>query len=154
MGAGRQAPAAQALPRIRHGTALPVRHPTGAGAASSPTGPVPGAGVRTEEHARGLRHRGSDRIVPVFLDVTDQGQIDATAKQIDDGGGRLDGVVNNAGIARGGPLGYLPLETWREQLEVNVLGPVAATKAVLPFIRAARARIVSSARSAARSPRA
>ena len=99
------------------------------------------AGVRSEEHARGLRRRGSDRIVPVFLDVTDQAQIDAAAKQIG-GGGRLDGVVNNAGIGRGGPLEYLPLEIWREQLEVNVLGQVAVTKAVLPFIRAAHGRIV------------
>ena len=99
------------------------------------------AGVRIEEHARGLRRRGSDRIVPVFLDVTDQAQIDAAAKQIG-GGGRLDGVVNNAGIGRGGPLEYLPLEVWREQLEVNVLGQVAVTKAVLPFIRAAGGRIV------------
>jgi len=99
------------------------------------------AGVRSEEHARGLRRRGSDRIVPVFLDVTDQAQIDAAAKQIG-GGGRLDGVVNNAGIGRGGPLEYLPLEVWREQLEVNVLGQVAVTKAVLPFIRAAGGRIV------------
>jgi NAD(P)-dependent dehydrogenase (short-subunit alcohol dehydrogenase family) len=100
------------------------------------------AGVRSEEHARGLRQRGSDRIVPVFLDVTDQGQVDAVAKQIADGGGSLDGVVNNAGVARGGPLEYLPLEIWREQLEVNVLGQVAVTKAMLPFIRAARGRIV------------
>jgi len=99
------------------------------------------AGVRSEEHADGLRQRGSDRIVPVFLDVTDQAQIDAAAKQIAGGGG-LDGVVNNAGIGRGGPLEYLPLETWREQLEVNVLGQVAVTKAVLPSIRAAGGRIV------------
>ena len=82
------------------------------------------------------------RILPVFLDVTDQAQIDAVAKQIADDGGSLDGVVNNAGIGRGGPLEYLPLEIWREQLEVNVLGQVAVTKAVLPFIRAARGRIV------------
>jgi len=100
------------------------------------------AGVRSEEHAHGLRQRGSDQIVPVFLDVTDQAQIDAVAKQIADSGGGLDGVVNNAGIGRGGPLEYLPLEIWREQLEVNVLGQVAVTKAVLPFIRAAGGRIV------------
>ena len=99
------------------------------------------AGVRSEEHASGLRQRGSDRIVPVFLDVTDQAQIDAAAKQIG-GGGRLDGVVNNAGIGRGGPLEYLPLEVWREQLEVNVLGQVAVTKAVLPMIRVACGRVV------------
>ncbi len=60
------------------------------------------AGVRSEEHAHGLRQRGSDRIVPVFVDVTDQGQIDAAAKQIADDGGRLAGVVNNAGIASPG----------------------------------------------------
>src|SRR5215467_11646846 len=100
------------------------------------------AGVRSEKHAAALREQGSDRIVPVFLDVTDQEQIDAVAKQIADDGGSLDGVVNNAGIGRGGPLEYLPLETWREQLEVNVLGQVAVTKAVLPFIRAAGGRIV------------
>jgi len=100
------------------------------------------AGVRSEEHAAGLRQKGSDRIVPLFLDVTDQAQVDAAAKQIADDGGCLDGVVNNAGVARGGPLEYLPLEIWREQLNVNVLGQVAVTKAVLPFIRTARGRVV------------
>ena len=100
------------------------------------------AGVRGEEQGHELRQRGSDRIVPVLMDVTDQAQIDTVAKQIADHGGSLDGVVNNAGIARGGPLEYLPLQVWREQLDVNVLGQVAVTKAVLPFIRAARGRIV------------
>ena len=100
------------------------------------------AGVRSEQSAHRLRRQGSGRIVPVLLDVTDQAQIDAAAGQVTDGGGGLDGVVNNAGIAKGGPLEYLPLEVWREQLEVNVLGQVAVTKAMLPFIRAARGRIV------------
>jgi NAD(P)-dependent dehydrogenase (short-subunit alcohol dehydrogenase family) len=100
------------------------------------------AGVRSENHAERLRGRASERLVPAFLDVTNQEQIDAVAKQIADAGGSLDGVVNNAGIARGGPLEYLPLEVWREQLDVNVLGQVAVTKAMLPFIRTARGRIV------------
>jgi len=100
------------------------------------------AGVRNPEHGDQLLERGSGQIVPVFLDVTDPAQVDAVAARIADDGGSLDGVVNNAGIARGGPLEYLPLEVWREQFEVNVLGPVAVTKAVLPFIRAARGRIV------------
>jgi NAD(P)-dependent dehydrogenase (short-subunit alcohol dehydrogenase family) len=100
------------------------------------------AGVRSQEHADGLREQDPGRIVPVLLDVTDQSQVDAVAARIGEDGGSLDGVVNNAGIARGGPLEYLPLEIWREQLEVNVLGQVAVTKAVLPFIRAATGRIV------------
>jgi len=100
------------------------------------------AGVRREPDGVALRERGSERIVPVVLDVTDQGQIDAVARRVADDGGVLDGLVNNAGIGRGGPLEYLPLEIWREQLDVNVLGQVAVTKAMLPFIRVAVGRIV------------
>ena len=100
------------------------------------------AGVRKEEHAEGLRKSGSSRLVPVFLDVTNQSHVDAVAMQIAEETGGLDGLVNNAGIAKGGPLEYLALEDWREQLEVNVLGQVAVTKAMLPSIRSAGGRIV------------
>ncbi|MEA3078061.1 MAG: hypothetical protein QOF60_2969 [Actinomycetota bacterium] len=101
------------------------------------------AGVRKEDDAERLAGQGSPRLIPVFLDVTDQAQIDAVAKQIaDDGDGGLDGLVNNAGVARGGPLEYLPIDEWREQLEVNVIGQVAVTRTVLPLIRAAKGRIV------------
>ena len=100
------------------------------------------AGVRKEEHAAEMRRRGSGRITPVILDVTDQAQVDAAAAQIAANSGRLDGLVNNAGIAKGGPLEYLPLPVWREQFDVNVLGHVAVTKAMLPLIRPARGRIV------------
>ena len=99
-------------------------------------------GVRKQEDARALRARGSDRMVSVLLDVTDLGQVDAAASQIAEDVGGLDGVVNNAGIGRGGPLEYLPLAEWREQLDVNVLGQVAVTKAMLPLIRSAGGRIV------------
>ena len=80
--------------------------------------------------------------MPVFLDITDQDQVDTVASLIAADSGGLDGVVNNAGIATGGPLEYLPLAAWRHQLEVNVVGQVAVTKAVLPSIRLARGRIV------------
>jgi len=68
--------------------------------------------------------------------------VDAAAGQIASDSGKLDGLVNNAGIAIGGPLEYLPLAIWRDQFEVNVFGQVAVTKAMLPLIRAARGRIV------------
>jgi NAD(P)-dependent dehydrogenase (short-subunit alcohol dehydrogenase family) len=54
----------------------------------------------------------------------------------------LDAVVNNAGIAVGGPIEGLALEDLRRQLEVNVVGQVAITQAVLPRIRATKGRIV------------
>lgn len=100
------------------------------------------AGVRKDADADELSRRGSGTLTPVRIDVTDQSQIDAVAKQIEADHGRLDGLVNNAGIGRGGPLEYLDLDEWRDQLEVNVLGQVAVTKAMLPLIRPAKGRVV------------
>ena len=100
------------------------------------------AGVRKDADADVLRRKGSAKLTPVIIDVTDQSQIDAVAKQIEADSGRLDGLVNNAGIGRGGPLEYLDLDEWRTQLEVNVVGQVAVTKAMLPLIRPAKGRVV------------
>jgi NAD(P)-dependent dehydrogenase (short-subunit alcohol dehydrogenase family) len=55
---------------------------------------------------------------------------------------RLDALVNNAGIGVAAPLEDLPPEELRRQLEVNVVGQLAVTQAVLPALRAARGRIV------------
>ncbi|MGH9028222.1 MAG: SDR family oxidoreductase [Acidimicrobiales bacterium] len=100
------------------------------------------AGVRKEQDAKRLRGESSDRLVPVMLDVTDAQQIHEVAEQVRQEAGSLQGVVNNAGIAKGGPLEYLSLETWRQQLEVNVIGQVAVTKAVLPLSRDGNGRVV------------
>ncbi len=55
---------------------------------------------------------------------------------------RLDAVVNNAGIVVDGPVEGLALPELRRQLEVNVVGQVAVTQAVLPRLRRHRGRIV------------
>jgi NAD(P)-dependent dehydrogenase (short-subunit alcohol dehydrogenase family) len=102
------------------------------------------AGVRNDADADRLRGQASHRLTTVSLDVTDEAQVDSAARTIEAAVGAqgLGGVVNNAGIARGGPLEYLPLDEWRTQLEVNVVGQVAVTKAMLPMVRTARGRIV------------
>jgi NAD(P)-dependent dehydrogenase (short-subunit alcohol dehydrogenase family) len=102
------------------------------------------AGVRREEDGRRLQEGASPRLTPVLLDVTDEAAIAAAVKTITDqvGASGLDGLVNNAGIARGGPLEYLPLEEWRTQLEVNVIGQVAVTQAFIPLLRQAQGRVV------------
>lgn len=100
------------------------------------------AGVRKDADIQRWRERGSDRIVPVSLDVTDEAQIEAVAEQVSAEAGELHGLVNNAGVAKGGPLEYLPLDEWREQFDVNVIGQVAVTKALLPLIRRGNGRIV------------
>jgi NAD(P)-dependent dehydrogenase (short-subunit alcohol dehydrogenase family) len=101
------------------------------------------AGVRRQEDADALSQAGSERVVPLILDVTDADQIATAAKRIEEEAeGRLDGLVNNAGIAVPGPLETLPLEDFRRQVEVNLTAQVAVTQAMLPLIRPARGRIV------------
>jgi NAD(P)-dependent dehydrogenase (short-subunit alcohol dehydrogenase family) len=101
------------------------------------------AGVRRESDAESLRAAGSERLVPLILDVTDAGQIAAAAERIEaEANGRLDGLVNNAGVAIPGPLETLAIDDFRRQIEVNMTAHVAVTQAMLPAIRSARGRIV------------
>lgn len=102
------------------------------------------AGVRRMEDAAALREAGSERLEPVMLDVTEEGQIGAAALRIGEvvGTAGLDGLVNNAGIAVMSPLETLPLDDLRRQLEVNLISQVAVTQAMLPLVRPARGRIV------------
>ncbi|HET9846795.1 MAG TPA: SDR family NAD(P)-dependent oxidoreductase, partial [Nitrospira sp.] len=53
------------------------------------------------------------------------------------------GLVNNAGIAIASPLELIPLAELRRQFEVNVIGQIAVTQALLPLIRQSRGRIVN-----------
>ena len=103
------------------------------------------AGVRRREDGESLRAEARERIRPVTLDVTDAGSIVETAAAVHEatGDAGLAGLVNNAGISRTGPLEFIPVEGLREQLEVNVVGQVAVTQALLPAIRRARGRIVN-----------
>jgi NAD(P)-dependent dehydrogenase (short-subunit alcohol dehydrogenase family) len=91
------------------------------------------AGVRDESDA-------PPGIEAVRLDVTSAHDVAAVAQRI---GPRLDALVNNAGIAVNGPIEVLPIEEWRRQLEVNVIGQVAVTRALLPALLTARGRIVN-----------
>lgn len=75
----------------------------------------------------------------VIVDVTDDAQVEALPDVLPE---RLDAVVNNAGVVVAGPVEALTADELRRQLDVNVVGQVAVTKAVLPRLRAARGRIV------------
>lgn len=101
------------------------------------------AGVRRQEDAESLRRDGSERLVPLMLDVTDAGQIAAAAERIEaEVEGGLAGLVNNAGVAVPSPLETIPIEDFRHQVEVNLTGQVAVTQALLPEIRRGRGRVV------------
>jgi NAD(P)-dependent dehydrogenase (short-subunit alcohol dehydrogenase family) len=99
------------------------------------------AGVRRAEDGEALaaEDAGAGRIAPVTLDITDAGSLAALDDALP---ARLDAVVNNAGIVVGGPVEAVPLDDLRRQIEVNLIGQVAVTQAVMPRLRASRGRIV------------
>ncbi len=107
---------------------------------------------KAEDEDRLLAHKTGD-VVPVRLDVRDTAQIEAVAGRIeaDLGAAGLDALVNNAGIAIAGPLEFLPIEELRDQLEVNLIGQIAVTQAMLGALRKASGRIVFVGSIAGRS---
>jgi NAD(P)-dependent dehydrogenase (short-subunit alcohol dehydrogenase family) len=94
--------------------------------------------VRQDEDAERLEGRG---IRTVRIDVTDADQIAAARDEL--GETALAGLVNNAGIAVAAPIEFLPVERFRQQLEVNLIGQMAVTQAFLPALRRAGGRIVN-----------
>ncbi|SFB28604.1 NADP-dependent 3-hydroxy acid dehydrogenase YdfG [Amycolatopsis marina] len=96
------------------------------------------AGVRDEVAGKTLAAE-SPRIRPIELDITVAEHLSRLSDVLP---GRLDAVVNNAGIAVGGPVETVALADLRHQLEVNVIGQVAVVQAVLPRLRKSRGRIV------------
>jgi NAD(P)-dependent dehydrogenase (short-subunit alcohol dehydrogenase family) len=124
------------------GTVLVTGASTGIGEATvihlRELGFEPVAGVRKDEDAERLGHSG---IRSVQLDVTDADQIAAVRAEL--GEGALAGLVNNAGVAIAAPLEFLPVEQLRHQLEINLIGQVAVTQALLPALRRARGRVVN-----------
>lgn len=75
-------------------------------------------------------------VTPVQLDVTDAEQRSSVVQQILDRHGRLDALVNNAGVALGGFWEEVSEAELRKVFEVNVFGVWALTQLVLPGMRA------------------
>jgi len=96
------------------------------------------AGVRSDADAERLRGQGSNRLAPVFLDVTDRGSIESAVAEVRRSAPHdALALVNNAAISSPGPLEFTPMEEFRAQIEVNLVGVLAVTQAFLPLIREA-----------------
>ncbi len=104
--------------------------------------------VRKRADADRLTAEFGEAFTPLLFDVTDEAAVREAAKQVEIvlGGETLAGLVNNAGIAVAGPLLYLSLDDWRQQLEVNLTGVVIATQAFAPLLGASGARVANPGR--------
>ncbi|MDC0230343.1 SDR family oxidoreductase [Aureispira] len=96
--------------------------------------------VRKEADANKLSEEFGKNFEPLLFDVTDPEGVRSgarkTAQLIGDQG--LTALINNAGIAVGGPLMHIPLEDFRWQIEVNVLGLLSTSQAFLPLLGASK----------------
>ena len=111
------------------------------------------AGVRKNADGDALREAASESLTPVHVDVTDSASIAAMAEQVaaEVGDAGLYGLVNNAGTTLPCPIEYLNLDGFRHQLEVNLVGPLAVTQALLPMLRRAQGRVVNVTSAAGRA---
>jgi len=98
-------------------------------------------------HTLLLAGRPSDRLdalaarlgAPTWpLDLTDADSIEASAEVLSE----LDVLVHNAGVSYPGRVAESSAEEWRATMEVNVVGAVALTLALLPALRAAKGHVI------------
>jgi NAD(P)-dependent dehydrogenase (short-subunit alcohol dehydrogenase family) len=77
----------------------------------------------------------SDRIIAMCCDVADAAGVASAVAQIAQKFGRLDALVNNAGIAIFKPILELTYEDWSRVLAVNLTGPFLCVQAAAPLMR-------------------
>jgi len=101
---------------------------------------------KLERAAQELRTRhGAAHVGVEALDVRDEAATNACMQRIAVAHGRIDVLVNSAGILREGHFEKLALQDFRDVMEVNYFGLLIATRAALPHLRASRGRLVNIA---------
>jgi NADP-dependent 3-hydroxy acid dehydrogenase YdfG len=128
--------------RLQGTVALVTGASSGIGEATAVALAEEGAAValvaRRRDKLEALAQRlGDGRALVIESDITDQGQAAAAVQQTVSELGRLDTLVNNAGVMLLGPIVGAPLEEWQRMVQINVLGLLYCTHAALPHLLAA-----------------
>ena len=77
----------------------------------------------------------SKKINTIRLDLTDSASIKNAVETVIQKEGRIDVLINNAGMHTGGPIETIPMEYIKLQMDTSFLGLVQLTREVLPFMR-------------------
>ena len=93
------------------------------------------AGIRKASDGAPLQ-AAHQAIKPILLDVTNPEQIETAVAEIREAldGSKLDGLINNAGIAMMGPLAVQPMDQFKAHFDVNVFGLLRASQAFAPLL--------------------
>lgn len=89
---------------------------------------------RLEQVAGEIESAGGTAVA-IEADIAQEEQANAFVRQAHERLGRLDGLVNNAGVMLLGPVTEADTEHWRRMIDVNVLGLLYCTHAALPLMR-------------------
>ena len=110
------------------------------------------AGMRNLAAAEPLTSVASSenvRIVAIQMDVDDDGSVSRAVEGVTAAEGRIDVLVNNAGVGGGGPVEETPLVKFRQMMETNFFGVLRCTQAVLPGMRERRSGCIVNISSVA-----
>src|SRR5215207_479869 len=92
--------------------------------------------VRKAQDAERLSKEFGELFVPLIFDITDEAGVHTAAQQVRQqlNGETLFGLVNNAGVAVPSPLMHQPIQDFRKQMEINLIGQLIVTQAFLPLL--------------------
>ncbi|HEX4832012.1 MAG TPA: SDR family NAD(P)-dependent oxidoreductase [Trebonia sp.] len=96
------------------------------------------ATVRTDDDEKALKKDHPDAVTVLRVDLADSDSVIAAGERVC-AAGPLNGLVNNAAWAVPAPLELTPVDHFRRQVEVSLIGQFAMTRAMLPALRQARA---------------
>ena len=93
--------------------------------------------VRNKIDAKKLKQTFGERFVPLIFDVNKKTEIEKSIDIVKShiGKNTLTALINNAGIAVLGPLEYLDINKFRQQLETNLIGTLNCIQSFLPLLK-------------------
>jgi len=101
--------------------------------------------IRNRKEIQSLNYDKHPNIIPIIMDLQDEKDIESAynelCKKITNEG--LQGIVNNAAIAVGGPLEFSTMEIIKDQFDVNLFGQIRVIQRFMPLLRAGKGRIIN-----------